>query len=144
MERSLMIIKPDATKKGHIGDIISVLEKQEDVTIVGLRLVRLSQGDAEQFYAIHKERPFYGELVEYMTSGNVVVIALEGNDIVKRMRTVIGATNPKEAAEGTLRAMYAESIAANAVHGSDSNENGLVETGFFFFEREFLRLRCGW
>jgi nucleoside-diphosphate kinase len=144
MERSLMIIKPDATKKGHIGDIISIVEKQEDVTIVALRLVKLSPQDAEHFYAIHKERPFYGELVEYMTSGNVVVIALEGNDIVKRMRTVIGATNPKEAAEGTIRAQYAESIAANAVHGSDSPENGLAETGFFFFEREFLRLREGW
>lgn len=141
MERTLMIIKPDAVEKGHIGDIISILEKQQGIDLIGLRKVKLSPGDAEKFYAIHKERPFYGELVEYMTRGPVIVIAIEGENVVKRMRDVIGATNPKEAAAGTIRKLYAESIGENAVHGSDSPENGLVETSFFFFEREFLRLR---
>ncbi|MFA7332098.1 MAG: nucleoside-diphosphate kinase [Candidatus Delongbacteria bacterium] len=141
MERTLMIIKPDAVEKGHIGDILSILEKQPGLDMIALRKVKLSPEDAKHFYAIHKERPFYGELVEYMTRGPVVVIAIEGENAVARMRGIIGATNPKEAAEGTIRKLYAESIGENAVHGSDSPENGLVETGFFFFEREFLRLR---
>ena len=141
MERTLMIIKPDAVEKGHIGDILSILEKQAGLDMIALRKVKLSPEDAKHFYAIHKERPFYGELVEYMTRGPVVVIAIEGENAVARMRGVIGATNPKDAAEGTIRKLYAESIGENAVHGSDSPENGLVETGFFFFEREFLRLR---
>lgn len=141
MERTLMIIKPDAVEKGHIGDILSILEKQPGLDMIALRKVKLSPEDAKHFYAIHKERPFYGELVEYMTRGPVVVIAIEGENAVARMRGVIGATNPKDAAEGTIRKLYAESIGENAVHGSDSPENGLVETGFFFFEREFLRLR---
>ncbi len=141
MERTLMIIKPDAMEKGHIGDILSILEKQPGLDLIGLRKVKLSPDDARHFYAIHKERPFFGELVQYMTRGPVVVIAIEGENAVARMRGIIGATNPKEAAEGTIRKLYAESIGENAVHGSDSPENGLVETGFFFFEREFLRLR---
>jgi nucleoside-diphosphate kinase len=141
MERTLMIIKPDAVEKGHIGDILSILEKQAGLDMIALRKVKLSPEDAKHFYAIHKERPFYGELVQYMTRGPVVVIAIEGENAVARMRGVIGATNPKDAAEGTIRKLYAESIGENAVHGSDSPENGLVETGFFFFEREFLRLR---
>jgi len=141
MERTLMIIKPDAVEKGHIGDILSIVEKQAGLDMIALRKVKLSPEDARHFYAIHKDRPFYGELVEYMTRGPVVVIAIEGENAVKRMREVIGATNPKEAAEGTIRKLYAASIGENAVHGSDSPENGLVETGFFFFEREFLRLR---
>jgi nucleoside-diphosphate kinase len=141
MERSLMIIKPDAVRKGHMGDIVSIVEKLDGLNIVALRLVKLSPQDAQKFYDIHKERPFYNDLVKYMTSGNVVVIAIEGENAVKRMREVIGATNPADAAKGTIRKLYAESIEANAVHGSDSPENGLLETGFFFFEREFLRLR---
>jgi nucleoside-diphosphate kinase len=141
MERTLMIIKPDAVAKGHMGDIVSIVEKIEGLNIIALRLVKLSPQDARKFYEIHRERPFYDDLVEYMTSGKVVVIAIEGEDAVSRMRGVIGATNPAEAAEGTIRKMYAESIEANAVHGSDSPENGVIETSFFFFEREFLRLR---
>jgi nucleoside-diphosphate kinase len=141
MERTLMIIKPDAVEKGHIGDILSIVEKQVGLDMIALRKVKLSPEDARHFYAIHKERPFYGELVEYMTRGPVVVIAIEGENAVARMREVIGATNPKDAAEGTIRKLYAASIGENAVHGSDSAENGRVETGFFFFEREFLRLR---
>jgi nucleoside-diphosphate kinase len=141
MERTLMIIKPDAVEKGHIGAILSILENQQGLDIIGLRKVRLSPQDARHFYSVHKERPFYGELVEYMTRGPVIVIAIEGENAVSRMREVIGATNPKDAAPGTIRQQFAASIGENAVHGSDSAENGVVETGFFFFEREFLRLR---
>jgi len=141
VERTLAIIKPDAVEQGHIGHIVSILERQQGLDIIALRKVRLSPEDARTFYAVHKERPFYGELVEFMTRGPVVVIAIEGDNAVKRLREVIGATNPQEAAEGTIRKLYASSVGENAVHGSDSPENGLAETGFFFFEREFLRLR---
>ncbi len=141
MERTLMIIKPDAVEQGHMGDIISIVEKLSGLDLIALRKVRLSKEDAQAFYAIHKERPFYGELVEFMTRGPVVVMAIEGENAVKRMREVIGATNPKEAAEGTIRKLYASSVGENAVHGSDSPENGMNETNFFFFEREYLRLR---
>jgi nucleoside-diphosphate kinase len=141
MERTLMIIKPDAVEQGHIGHIISMLEQVPDIDIIAMRKVRMSPEDARTFYAVHKERPFYGELVQYMTRGPVIVIAIEGEDVVRRMREVIGATNPREAAEGTIRRRYAASIGENAVHGSDSPENGRVESSFFFFEREFLRLR---
>jgi nucleoside-diphosphate kinase len=140
MERTLMIIKPDAVKGRHIGHILSFLEK-EDFTILGLRMTHLSTAQAQDFYAIHKARPFYNDLVSYMTSGKVVVIALEGENAVARMRTIIGATNPKDAAEGTIRRMYAESIEANAVHGSDSPENGAHETAFYFALSEMNTLR---
>ena len=141
MERTLVIVKPDAVEQGHIGEIVSIVEQQAGLDIIGLRKVRLSPSDAEQFYAVHKARPFYRDLVDYMTRSTVVVIALEGENAVKRMREVIGATNPKDAAPGTIRARFASSIEENAVHGSDSPENGQIETAFFFFEREFLRLR---
>ncbi|MCA9782698.1 MAG: nucleoside-diphosphate kinase [Candidatus Cloacimonetes bacterium] len=140
MERTLMIIKPDAVKGRHIGHIISFLEK-ENFNLLGLRMVQLSTAQAQDFYAVHKERPFYNDLVSYMTSGKVVVIALEGENAVARMRAIIGATNPKDAAEGTIRKLYAESIEANAVHGSDSAENGLVETSFYFATSEMNALR---
>lgn len=140
MERTLMIIKPDAVQNRHIGDIVSFLEK-EDFNILGMRMLRLTQGQAQDFYAIHKERPFYRDLVSYMTSGKVVVIALEGKNAVARMREIIGATNPKEAAEGTIRNRFAESIEANAVHGSDSPENGLNETAFYFALSDMNALR---
>lgn len=141
MERTLLIVKPDAVEKGHIGEIVSIVEKLEGLDIIALRKVKLSVPDAEAFYAIHKARPFYKDLVTYMSRGPVVVVAIEGENAVKRMREVIGATNPKDAAPGTIRATFATSIEENAVHGSDSPENGRVETSFFFFEREFLRLR---
>jgi nucleoside-diphosphate kinase len=141
MERTLMIIKPDAVEKGHMGDIISMVEKVEGIEIIAMRKVRLSMDDAKEFYAIHKERPFYGELTEFMTRGPVVVMALEGENAVKRMREVIGATNPAEAADGTIRKLYASNVGENAVHGSDSPENGQIETNFFFFTREYLRIR---
>ena len=140
MERTLMIIKPDAVKGRHIGHIISFLEK-ENFNLLGLRMVQLSTAQAQDFYAVHKERPFYNDLVSYMTSGKVVVIALEGENAVARMRAIIGATNPRDAAEGTIRKLYAESIEANAVHGSDSAENGLVETAFYFATSEMNALR---
>jgi nucleoside-diphosphate kinase len=141
MERTLLIIKPDAVEQGHIGEIISVVEKQAGLDLIGLRKVKLSVPDAESFYAVHKERPFYRDLVSYMCRGPVVVVAIEGENAVKRMREIIGATNPRDAAPGTIRATFANSIEENAVHGSDSPENGRIETSFFFFEREFLRLR---
>ncbi len=140
MERTLMIIKPDAVQNRHIGEIVSFLEK-EDFNILGMRMLRLTQGQAQDFYAIHKERPFYKDLVSYMTSGKVVVIALEGENAVARMREIIGATNPKEAAEGTIRNKFAESIEANAVHGSDSAENGVNETAFYFAVSDMNALR---
>ena len=140
MERTLMIIKPDAVKARHIGHIISFLEK-EDFTLLGLRMTQLTTAQAQDFYSIHKARPFYNDLVSYMTSGKVVVIALEGENAVARMRAIIGATNPKDAAEGTIRKLYAESIKANAVHGSDSAENGANETAFYFAVSDMNALR---
>ena len=131
MERTLMIIKPDAVKGRHIGHIVSFLEK-ENFNLLGLRMVQLSTAQAQDFYAVHKERPFYNDLVSYMTSGKVVVIALEGENAVARMRAIIGATNPKDAAEGTIRKDFALSIGENSVHGSDSLENAAIEIAYFF------------
>ena len=140
MERTLMIVKPDGVMNHHIGEIISFLEKNQ-LDIIGLRMIKLTAKVAGEFYAIHKERPFYHDLIEYMTSGKVVVIAVQAENAVKRMREIIGATNPKEAAEGTIRRLFADSIEANAVHGSDSPENGLIETGFFFSDSDMISVR---
>jgi nucleoside-diphosphate kinase len=129
------MIKPDAVQNGHIG---AILEKINGAgfRIVALKLTQLSRNDAGQFYAVHAERPFYGELVEYMTSGPIVAAILEKDNAVADFRTLIGATNPAEAAEGTIRKLYAQSIAANAIHGSDSDENAAIEGAFFFPARE--------
>ncbi len=126
-----MIIKPDAVRKHYCGAIVSFLE-QNELEIIGMRMLRLSHAAAGEFYDIHRGKPFYEDLLTYMTSGKVIVIAVQGDDAVSRMRTIIGATNPAEAAEGTIRKLYAESIESNAVHGSDSPENGVREVGFFF------------
>jgi len=137
MEQTLSIIKPDAVKKGVIGKIIDRFESN-GLRIAAMKKVQLSEQDAAEFYAVHKERPFFGELVEFMTSGPVVVMVLEGENAVAKNRELMGATNPKEAAPGTIRADFADSIDANAVHGSDSLENAKIEIAFFFSKREIL------
>lgn len=131
MERTLSIIKPDAVKKNAIGKIIDRFESN-GLKIVAMRKLQLSEKNAQDFYAIHKERPFFKDLVSFMISGPVVVMVLEGENAVKKNRELMGDTDPKKAAKGTIRADFAESIDANAVHGSDSLENAKNEIAFFF------------
>lgn len=135
MEQTLSIIKPDAVAKNVVGKILDRFESA-GLKIAATKKIQLSQADAEAFYAVHAERPFYGELVEFMISGPVVVTVLEGEDAMSKNRELMGATNPKEAAAGTIRADFADSIDANAVHGSDSVENAANEIKFFFADRE--------
>jgi len=135
MEQTLSIIKPDAVAKGAIGKIIDRFESN-GLRIATMKKVQLSRADAEAFYAVHKERSFFGELVDFMISGPVVIIVLEGEEAMAKNRELMGATNPKEAAAGTIRADFAQSIDANAVHGSDSLENAAIEIAFFFAQRE--------
>jgi nucleoside-diphosphate kinase len=130
-ERTLSIIKPDATRRNLTGRINAAIEAA-GLRIVAQKRLRLTQGQAEGFYAVHAARPFYRDLVRFMTSGPVVVQVLEGDNAVARYREVMGATDPAKAAPGTLRAEFAESIEANSTHGSDSAENAAVEIGFFF------------
>lgn len=137
MEKTLSIIKPDAVAKGYIGKIIDRFESN-GLRIAGMKKIHLSKEQAQDFYAIHKDRPFYADLVKFMTSGPVVVMVLEGENAVAKNRELMGATNPKEADKGTIRADFAESIEANAVHGSDSLENAKNEVAFFFDGREIL------
>ncbi len=137
MEKTLSIIKPDAVKKSVIGKIIDRFESN-GLRVAAIKKIQLSRADAEAFYAVHKERPFFAELVEFMISGPVVVSVLEGENAVAKNRELMGATDPKEAAPGTIRADFAESIDANAVHGSDSLENAQKEIAFFFAQREIL------
>ncbi|HWK40311.1 MAG TPA: nucleoside-diphosphate kinase [Croceibacterium sp.] len=135
--RTFSIIKPDATRRNLTGAVTKMLE-DAGLRVVASKRLHLSQDQAEGFYAVHKERPFFGELVEFMTSGPVVVQVLEGEDAVKRNREVMGATNPADAAEGTIRKTHAESIEANTVHGSDSDENAAIEIAFFFQPEEIV------
>jgi len=135
MEQTLSIIKPDAVKKGVIGKILDRFESN-GLRVAAMKKIQLTKEDAAAFYDVHKERPFFGELVEFMTSGPVVVSVLEGENAVVKNRELMGATDPKEAAAGTIRADFAESIDANAVHGSDSLENAAKEIAFFFAQRE--------
>ncbi len=137
MERTLSIIKPDAVAKNVIGKIIDRFETN-GLRIAAMKKIKLSKEDAAKFYEVHKERPFFNDLVEYMTSGPVVVMVLEGENAVAKNRELMGATDPKEAAPGTIRADFAKSIEANAVHGSDSLENAQKEIAFFFAQREIL------
>ncbi len=130
-ERTFTIIKPDSVEKGNAGKIISHLES-EGFTILAGRMTLLSESQAKAFYAVHNERPFYNDLVAYMTSGPVWVIALERDQAVPTLRKVMGATNPADADEGTVRKLYGESIERNAIHGSDSPENAAIEISFFF------------
>jgi len=130
------MIKPDAVADGNMGAILKMIE-DAGFKIISMKYTRLSADLAGKFYEVHKERPFYGELVEYMSSGSIVAAILEKDNAVADFRTLIGATNPAEAAEGTIRKLYAKSIGENAVHGSDSDENAQIEGNFFFsqFER---------
>ena len=137
MEQTLSIIKPDAVAKGVIGKIIDRFESN-GLRVAATKKIQLSRADAEAFYAVHKDRPFFGDLVDFMVSGPVVVTVLEGENAVLKNRELMGATNPKEDAPGTIRADFADSIDANAVHGSDSLENAAIEIAFFFAKREIL------
>lgn len=131
IQRTLSIIKPDAVSKNYIGRIVARFE-EEGLRIAASRMVHLSLRDAEGFYAVHSERPFFGELTEFMSSGPAVVMVLEGENAISRNREIMGATNPAEAAPGTLRAMYATDIGENAVHGSDAPETAATEIAYFF------------
>lgn len=135
MEKTLSIIKPDAVQSNHIGDIISRFEKS-GLRIAAIKMTTLSQDQAGRFYQEHSERPFYNDLVKFMTSGPVVILVLEGQDAVKSNRTLMGATDPAKADKGTLRADFAESKTRNAVHGSDSSESAAREISFFFMPNE--------
>lgn len=136
-ETTLSIIKPDATKKNHIGQILSRFEKA-GLTIIGAKMVQLSIEEGQQFYAVHKERPFFADLVNFITSGPVFISVLEGENAIKKNRELMGATDPKQAAPGTIRADFAESIDANAVHGSDAPETAEIEVSFFFNKTELF------
>ena len=135
--RTFSIIKPDATRRNLTGAVTTMLE-DAGLRVVASKRIHMTREQAEGFYAVHKERPFFGELVEFMISGPVVVQVLEGEDAVKRNREVMGATNPADAAEGTIRKTYAESIEANSVHGSDSDENAATEIAYFFKPEEIV------
>jgi nucleoside-diphosphate kinase len=135
VERTLSIIKPDAVAKNVIGEIYSRFEKA-GLRIVAARMLHLSREQAEGFYAVHRERPFFNDLVAFMTSGPVIVQVLEGEDAIAKHREVMGATNPKEAAPGTIRADFASTIDENAVHGSDGSDTAKTEIAFFFMEEE--------
>ncbi len=133
--RTFTIVKPDSVRKGNFGKIVSRIEA-EGFRVIGLKKVALSQRQAEGFYAVHKERPFYKDLVSYMTSGPVYVAALERENAVPELRKLMGATDPKKADAGTIRAEFGESIEQNAIHGSDSDDNAKSEIAFFFAESE--------
>ena len=138
VERTLSILKPDALQSGVIGKILTKFE-EAGLKPVAMKMLQLTQAEAEGFYAVHRERPFFRSLVQYMTSGPVVVQVLEGENAVARNRDVMGATNPANAAEGTIRKLFARSIEANSVHGSDSPDNARVEIAYFFAQTELAR-----
>ena len=136
-ERTFSILKPDATERNLTGKINAVIE-DAGLRIVAQKRIRMSRAQAEKFYEIHKERPFYGELVDFMTSGPVVVQVLEGDNAVQRYRDVMGATNPAQAADGTIRKLFAKSVGENSVHGSDSLDNARIEIAQFFTDAEIV------
>jgi nucleoside-diphosphate kinase len=136
-ERTFSIIKPDATRRNLTGKVNAVIE-DAGLRIVAQRRIKMSRAQAEKFYEVHKERPFFGELVDFMISEPVVVQVLEGDNAVARYREVMGATNPANAAEGTIRKLYAESVGENSVHGSDSQENARIEIAQFFTDDEIV------
>jgi nucleoside-diphosphate kinase len=137
LEQTFGMIKPDAVTNGHVGKILAFIE-ENGFRIVGLKTRRISQHEAEAFYSVHKARPFFGSLVAFMTEGPAVVMVLEREDAITKWREVMGATNPANAAEGTIRKMYAESIERNSVHGSDAPETAAVEIPFFFATSELV------
>ena len=132
------MIKPDGVENGHIGSILEKINKA-GFKILALKLTHLTINDAQKFYSVHKERPFYNELVAFITRGPIVAIVLEKENAVDDFRTLIGSTNPKEAAEGTIRKLFASSVGENAIHGSDSNDNASIESGFHFSNREIFQ-----
>ena len=138
VERTLSILKPDALQSGVIGKILTKFE-EAGLKPVAMKMLHLTQAEAEGFYAVHRERPFFRSLVQYMTSGPVIVQVLEGENAVARNRDVMGATNPANAAEGTIRKLFARSIEANSVHGSDSPDNARQEITYFFAQTELVR-----
>jgi len=131
LERTLTIIKPDAVEGGHTGDIIKIFEANQ-FKLIAARLVRLSKKEAEGFYAVHRDKGFFQSLTAFMSSGPALVIVLEGEGVIARLRQVMGATNPEQAASGTVRKLYAQSIERNAIHGSDSPETAAFEISYFF------------
>lgn len=135
--RTFTMLKPDAVEKGYTGAILNQIN-EAGFRIVAMKKTQMTKRDAQAFYAIHKERPFYGELVEYMTRGPIVAAVLEKDNAVEDFRALIGATNPEDAAEGTVRKKYAASISENAIHGSDSDENAAIECAFHFSAREMF------
>ena len=135
--RTFSIIKPDATRRNLTGAVTAKLE-EAGLRVVASKRIRMTREQAEGFYAVHRERPFFNDLVAFMTSGPVVVQVLEGEDAVKRNRDIMGATNPADAAEGTIRKSFAESIESNSVHGSDSDENAAIEIAYFFNDDEIV------
>ncbi|MFN7992544.1 MAG: nucleoside-diphosphate kinase [Bryobacteraceae bacterium] len=137
IQRTFSIIKPDAVAAGHTGEILGTLE-MEGFKIIGLRMTRLNKAEAEGFYAVHRERPFFASLVKFMTEGPIVVMALEREDAITKLREVMGATNPANAAEGTIRKRYAESIERNCIHGSDGPETAQTELCYFFSALDLL------
>jgi nucleoside-diphosphate kinase len=137
IERTLSILKPDTVEKNKIGEVIALIEKA-GLKVVAAKMTHLSRPQAEGFYAVHKERPFFGELVEFMTRGPVVVMALEGEDAIAKYRKVMGATTPANAEAGTIRKLYAKDVGENAVHGSDAKETAVQEIAYFFPGYELL------
>ena len=135
--KTYAMIKPDAIRNGHLGKIIDHTINA-GFKILGAKLIRLTKSQAEGFYAVHKERPFFNELTTFMSSGQTMVLALEKDNAVSAWRTTIGATNPEEAEEGTIRKIFATSLSENAVHGADSDENAKIEIGFFFTDSELI------
>ncbi len=135
--RTFTMLKPDSLEKGYTGAILEKINAA-GFKIVAMKMTQMTKRDAEAFYAVHSERPFFGELVEYMTRGPIVAAILEKDNAVEDFRVLIGATNPEEAADGTIRKLYAASIGENAVHGSDSNENAAIESAFHFSGREMF------
>jgi nucleoside-diphosphate kinase len=137
VERTFSIIKPDAVAAGQAGEILAMLEK-EGFRILGMRMLKLSREQAEGFYAVHRERPFFSSLVKFMTEGRIIALALDREDAVKKLREVMGATNPANAAEGTVRNRFAASIERNCIHGSDAPETAAVELNYFFSALDLL------
>jgi nucleoside-diphosphate kinase len=139
MERTLSIIKPDAVSRGVMGKIIDRFES-EGIKIVASKMVKLTKEEAKAFYAVHKDKPFYDSLTDFMSSGPIMVMVLEGENVILRNRTIMGATNPKQAEPGTIRSKFGTDVEKNAVHGSDSPENAAKEIAFFFSEYELVRM----
>jgi nucleoside-diphosphate kinase len=137
-ERTLSIVKPDGVRKGLIGEVIRRFEK-EGIRISAMRMIRLTRGEAEGFYAVHRDRPFFGSLTEFISSGPVVVMVLEGDDVIARNRRLMGATDPKKADKGTIRADFAHNVEQNIVHGSDAPETAETEIRYFFSDLDLVR-----